>query len=122
MSLPAGTRLGPYEIVEPIGQGGMGAVYRAHDLRLNRAVAIKTVVSGPDLSAERRERFDREARAVARLDHPHVCRLYDVGHERDLDYLVMEYVEGETLASRMARGPLPEDDAIDIACEIADAL
>jgi tetratricopeptide (TPR) repeat protein len=122
MILPAGTRLGPYEIVEPLGRGGMGEVYRAHDSRLNRAVAIKIVARRAGLSAEVRERFDREAQAVARLDHPHVCRVYDVGHDRDLDYIVMEYLDGETLASRMARGPLPVDDAIDIACQIADAL
>lgn len=122
MILPAGTRLGPYEIVEPLGRGGMADVYRAQDLRLNRSVAIKVVVNGPGVSADRRERFDREARAVARLDHPRVCRLYDVGHDRGLDYLVMDYLQGETLASRMARGPLPPHDAIEIACQIADAL
>jgi serine/threonine protein kinase len=100
----------------------MGEVYRAHDLRLNRSVAIKILAGGTAVSAERRERFDREAQAVARLEHPHVCRLYDVGHEHDLDYLVMEYLEGETLASRMSRGALPADEAIDIATQIADAL
>src|SRR5947209_6165174 len=122
MILPAGTRLGPYEIVEPLGKGGMGEVYRARDVRLNRSVAIKIVARRTDVSTEVRERFDREAQAVARLDHPHVCRVYDVGHDRDLDYLVMEYLEGETLAARLSRGPLPVDDAIDIACQIADAL
>ena len=85
MILPAGTRLGPYEIVEPLGQGGMGEVYRARDVRLNRSVAIKIVARRTDVSTEVRERFDREAQAVARLDHPHVCRVYDVGHDRDLD-------------------------------------
>src|SRR5712692_10175581 len=109
MILPAGARLGPYEIVAPLASGGMGEVYRAHDLRLNRSVAIKIVARRAGVSAEVRERFDREAQAVARLDHPHVCRIYDVGHDRDLDYLVMEYLEGETLASRMSRGPLPLD-------------
>jgi serine/threonine protein kinase/tetratricopeptide (TPR) repeat protein/TolB-like protein len=122
MILSPGTRLGPYEIVEPLGKGGMGEVYRANDLRLNRSVAIKIVPGGAGVSAERRERFDREAQAVAKLDHPNVCRVYDVGHDRDLDFLVMEYLEGETLASRMAEGALPVDDAIDIACQIADAL
>ena len=122
MILPSGTRLGPYEIVEPLGRGGMGEVYRAQDLRLNRFVAIKIVLSGARVTAEQRERFNREAQAVARLVHPHVCRLYDVGHDHDLDYLVMEFLEGETLATRMARGPLPVDDAIAIAGQIADAL
>ena len=123
MSLSPGTRLGPYEIVEPLGRGGMGEVYRAHDLRLNRSVAIKVVDSAVrGVSVERRERFDREAQSVARLEHPNVCRIYDVGHEHDLDYLVMEYLEGETLATRLARGPVPVDTAIDIGCQIADAL
>ncbi len=122
MILSPGDRLGPYEIVEPLGKGGMGEVYRANDLRLNRSVAIKIVAGGATVSAERRERFDREAQAVAKLDHPNVCRVYDVGHDRDLDFLVMEYLEGETLAGRMADGALPVDDAIDVACQIADAL
>jgi serine/threonine protein kinase len=81
MTLAAGTRLGPYEIVEPLGQGGMGEVYRASDLRLDRAVAVKIVASDLGVSVELRERFDREARAVARLEHPNVCRIYDVGHD-----------------------------------------
>jgi len=122
MILTAGTRLGPYEIVEPLGKGGMGEVYRAQDLRLNRFVAIKIVLSGTRVTGEQRERFHREAQSVARLVHPYVCRLYDVGHDHDLDYLVMEFLEGETLASRMARGPLPVEDAVGIACQIADAL
>ena len=122
MILPAGTRLGPYEIVEPLGKGGMGEVYRAQDLRLNRFVAIKIVLSGTRVTGEQRERFHREAQSVARLVHPSVCRLYDVGHDHDFDYLVMEYLEGETLASRMARGALPVEDAVGIACQIADAL
>jgi tetratricopeptide (TPR) repeat protein/TolB-like protein len=122
MILPSGTRLGPYEIVEPLGRGGMGEVYRALDLRLNRFVAIKIVLSGARVTDEQRERFNREAQAVARLVHPYVCRLYDVGHDHDLDYLVMEFLEGETLAARMARGPLPIDDAVTIAGQIADAL
>jgi serine/threonine protein kinase/tetratricopeptide (TPR) repeat protein len=122
MTLAAGTRLGPYEIVEPLGQGGMGEVYRASDLRLDRSVAIKIVDSGGAVSAELRERFDREAKAVARLEHPNICRIYDVGHDGGLDYFVMECLEGDTLASRMARGPMPADEAIEIARQIADAL
>jgi serine/threonine protein kinase/tetratricopeptide (TPR) repeat protein/TolB-like protein len=122
MILSAGNRLGPYEIVAPLGKGGMGEVYRAQDLRLNRSVAIKIVAGGAGVSAELRERFDHEAKAIAGLEHPHVCRVYDVGHDQHLDYLVMEYLEGETLASRMARGPVPVDEAIDLACQIADGL
>jgi tetratricopeptide (TPR) repeat protein/TolB-like protein len=120
--LEAGTRLGPYEIVEPLAQGGMGEVYRADDHRLNRSVAIKILIAGADVSAGAREHFDREAKAIARLEHPNVCRVYDVGHDRGLDYLVMEHLEGETLAARMGRGHLPVDEAIDIASQIADGL
>jgi tetratricopeptide (TPR) repeat protein/TolB-like protein len=122
MALVPGTRLGPYQIVEPIGRGGMGEVYRAQDLRLNRSVAIKIVIRGGDVSGELRDRFAREAQAVARLDHPHVCQIYDVGHEGEVDYLVMEYLEGETLARRMAQGRLNVEAAVEIARQIADAL
>ena len=122
MMLSPGTRLGPYEIIELIGKGGMGEVYRAQDLRLNRSVAIKSVVKRTDLPGELRDRFARESQAVARLDHPNICQIYDVGHEGDVDYLVMEYLPGETLASRMATGSIPVDAAIEIACQIADAL
>ena len=107
MSLNAGTRLGPYEILSAAGAGGMGEVYRARDTRLDRTVAIKIL---PDHLADRadlRERFDREARAIAGLNHPHICTLYDVGHQDGIDYLVMEYLEGETLAQRLLQGPLP---------------
>jgi tetratricopeptide (TPR) repeat protein len=120
MRLPAGTQLGPYEIVSPIGKGGMGEVYRARDHRLNRAVAIKIVTGATDDDA--RARFKHEAHAVARIEHPNVCRVYDVGHAHDVDYLVIEYLDGETLASRLAKGPLAIDDAIAIARQIADAL
>src|SRR5262245_47211553 len=107
MSLPAGTRLGPYEILAPVGAGGMGEVYRARDSRLGRDVAIK-------VSAERfTERFEREARAVAALNHPNICTLYDVGP----NYLVMEYVEGSPL-----RGPMKPEDALRLAVQIAQAL
>ena len=102
MSLPGGTRLGPYEILAPIGAGGMGEVYRARDTRLDRNVAIKT--SKQQFS----ERFEREARAVAALNHPNICQVYDVGP----DYLVMELVEGPTLADRIHEGPLPLDEAL----------
>ena len=112
MSLPSGTRLGPYEILAPIGSGGMGEVYRARDTRLDRIVAIKT--SKQQFS----ERFEREARAVAALNHPNICQVYDVGP----DYLVMELVEGPTLADRIHEGPVPRDEALAIARQIADAL
>jgi tetratricopeptide (TPR) repeat protein len=120
-AITQGTILGPYEIEALLGHGGMGDVYRARDRRLDRVVAIK-IVRSPAFSADVRAQFDREAGAVARLEHPHVCRLYDVGHDHDLDYLVMEYLEGETLASQMAAGALRIGDAIAIACQIADAL
>jgi TolB-like protein len=120
LRLTEGTHLGPYEIVAPLGRGGMGEVYRAYDRRLNRSVAIK-IVTGP-IDDDRRARFMREAQALAHVEHPHVCRIYDVGRDHDVDYLVMEYLEGETLASRLAAGPLPADEAIAIARQIAEAL
>src|ERR1700675_3485167 len=122
MAIPSGTRLGPYEVLSAIGAGGMGEVYRARDTRLDRTVAIKIL---PDHLADRadlRERFDREARAIAGLNHPHICTLYDVGHQDGTDYLVMEYLEGETLAQRLAKGPLPLDQVLRYAIEISDAL
>ncbi|HEY3174549.1 MAG TPA: protein kinase [Candidatus Polarisedimenticolia bacterium] len=122
MSLTAGTRLGPYEIVSPLGAGGMGEVYRARDTRLNRDVAVKVLPPGAADRADLRERFEREARAVSSLNHAHICALYDIGREGDADYLVMEYLEGETLAARLARGSLPIEHALRIAVEIADAL
>src|SRR5262249_38959596 len=117
-----GTQLGPYEVVAALGAGGMGEVYRAHDRRLDRTVAIKILNSDTRMGADVRERLQREARAVARLEHPHISRIYDVGHDAGLDYLVMEHLEGETLASRLARGRVPPAEAIRIATEIADAL
>src|SRR5207249_1294797 len=122
MSLSAGNRLGPYEIVASIGAGGMGEVYKARDTRLDRLVAIKVL---PDLLAadpERRERFEREARAVSSLNHPNICMLFDVGQQDGVEYLVMELLEGESLAQRLTRGPLPLDQALRHATEIADAL
>src|SRR5690242_11246859 len=112
MAFDAGTRIGPYEILSPIGAGGMGAVYRARDTRLDRTVAIK-VLSG-DLAGdpESRQRFEEEARAIAALNDPHICTIHDVGHEGDVDYLVLEFLEGETLADRIRRtGALPVDEA-----------
>jgi serine/threonine protein kinase len=121
MPLTPGTRLGPYEIVAPIGAGGMGEVYKARDPRLGRTVALK--VLPPHLAeAERRQRFEREAQAIASLNHAHICVVHDVGHESGIDFLVMEYIEGETLADRLAKGPLPLDQLLTYAAQIADAL
>src|SRR5689334_4319054 len=122
MSLPPGTRLGPYEIVAPIGAGGMGEVYRARDTRLGRDVAIKILPQHLADTPEARQRFEREARAVSSLNHPHICTLYDVGHQDGTDYLVMEFLEGESLAKRLERGPLATPELLRIAIEIADAL
>ncbi len=122
MPLAAGHKLGPYEIVAPLGAGGMGEVYRARDTRLGREVAVK--VLPPELAGdpERRARFEREARAVAALNHPNICVIHDVGREGTTDYLVMELVEGESLAQRLARGPLVPSETLRIGAEIADAL
>ena len=122
MSLTVGARLGPYEVLAPIGAGGMGEVYRARDTRLGRDVAVKVLPSHLSESAEARARFEREARVVSGLNHPHICVLHDLGREGEVDYLVMELVEGESLAERVARGPLPAADVLRIGAEIADAL
>jgi serine/threonine protein kinase len=122
MSIAAGTRLGPYEVVAPVGAGGMGEVYRGTDTRLNRVVALKILPSHLSSNAELRERFDREARAISALSHPHICTLYDVGHHDGTDYLVMEFVEGESLAERLAKSRLPMDQVLRYGIEIADAL
>jgi Tol biopolymer transport system component len=122
VGLTAGTRLGPYEITSPIGAGGMGEVYRARDTRLDRTVAIKVLPAGARDRPDLRARFEREARAVSALSHPHICVLHDVGRQDQTDYLVMEYLEGETLSARIARGPLPQDEALRYAVQIAQAL
>jgi eukaryotic-like serine/threonine-protein kinase len=122
MAILPGTRLGPHEILAAIGKGGMGEVYRARDTRLDRIVAIKIL---PDHLADRadlRERFEREARTIASLNHPHICTIYDVGHQNGTDYLVMEYLEGETLAQRLQKGPPPPEQVLQYAIQIADAL
>ena len=106
MSLPAGVRLGPYEVLSPLGAGGMGEVYKARDTRLDRTVAIKVLPSHLSQNEEVRQRFEREAKTISQLSHPHICALYDVGREGETEYLVMEYLEGETLAARLANGPL----------------
>ncbi|HEX7252359.1 MAG TPA: protein kinase [Thermoanaerobaculia bacterium] len=122
MTLPAGTRLGPYEIVSPIGAGGMGEVYRARDTRLERTVAIKVLPEHLSASAELRQRFEREAKTISQLSHPHICALYDVGNHEGVEYLVMEYLEGETLSDRLAKGGLPLEQTLRYGAEIADAL
>jgi serine/threonine protein kinase/Tfp pilus assembly protein PilF len=120
--LQPGARLGAYEIVSPIGAGGMGEVYRARDTRLERTVAIKVLPADLSSDPDRRERFDREARAISSLNHPHICILHDIGNQDGTSFLVMEYLEGETLASRLSKGPLPIDQVLRYAIEIADAL
>ena len=122
MPLTPRTKFGPYEILGPIGAGGMGEVYRARDTRLDRTVALKILPADAIDRADLRERFEREAHAVSSLNHPHICTLHDVGSQSGVDYLVMEYIEGETLASRLTKGPLPPDQALRVAIEIADAL
>jgi Tol biopolymer transport system component len=122
MSLTAGFRLGPYEIVAPLGAGGMGEVYTARDTRLERTVAVKVLGGHFAGRPDARQRFEREAKTVSGLNHPNICVLHDVGQQGDIDYLVMEYVEGETLLDRLARGPLPLGQALRYATEIADAL
>ncbi len=122
MTIQPGTRLGPYEITAMLGAGGMGEVYRARDTRLDRTVAIKVLPQKAVNTTQARDRFEREARAVAALNHPNICALFDVGSARDTEYLVMELIEGESLADRIARGALPVTDVIQIGAAIADAL
>ncbi len=122
MPLSSGTKLGPYEIVAPIGAGGMGEVYRARDTRLDRTVAIKVLNSQLTLSAEMRARFEREAKVISQLQHPNICVLHDIGSENGTDFLVMEFLEGESLSEKLKRGPLPTDELLKVAIEIADAL
>src|SRR6202521_5712356 len=122
MAILPGKRLGPYEILSAIGAGGMGEVYRARDTRLDRIVAIKVLPMHLADRPELRERFEREARTIASLNHPHICTLHDIGHQDGIDFLVMEYLEGETLAQRLLKGPLPLDQVLQYAIEIADAF
>src|SRR5262245_51590955 len=124
MPLSAGGRLGPYEIVAPLGAGGMGEVYKARDTRLERTVAIKILPAAVAEDAEARFRFEREARAIASLDHPHICAIYDVGEHDGVHYLVMQHLDGETLAARLdrAKGPLPLGLVLSTAIAVADAL
>jgi len=122
MAISPGRHLGPYEILSAIGAGGMGEVYKARDTRLDRTVAIKILPTHLAERAELRERFEREAKTIASLNHPHICTLYDTGHQDDIDFLVMEYIEGETLAQRLLKGALPIQQVLQYAIEIADAL
>src|SRR5579871_5492641 len=122
MALTSGTRLGPYEIESPLGAGGMGEVYRARDTRLERTVAIKVLNAQLVASTELRSRFEREAKIISQLQHPHICVLHDVGNEGPIDYLVMEFLQGESLADRVRKGPLAPDQVLSIAIEITDAL
>ena len=122
MSLAAGTRLGPYEVLSPLGAGGMGEVYRAKDTRLDREVAVKVLPEHLSSNSELRQRFEREARAISALTHPHICTLHDVGNQDGIEYLVMELIEGQSLAQRLENGALPPDQVIRYGIEIADAL
>src|ERR1700692_655188 len=122
MSVNAGTRFGPYEILSAIGAGGMGEVYKARDTRLDRIVAIKVLPTHLADRSELCERFEREAKTIASLNYSHICVLYDIGQQDGIDYLVMEYLEGETLAQRLQKGPLPIEQVLQYAIEIADAL
>ena len=122
VTLTPGTRLGPYEIVAPLGAGGMGEVYRARDTRLGREVAVKVLPQHLSADAELRARFEREAKTISSLNHPHICTLFDVGREGDTDFLVMELVEGETLAERLTKGAMPTAEVMRLGGQIADAL
>src|SRR5882762_9695110 len=122
MALAPATHLGPYEIVAPLGAGGMGEVYRARDTRLDRTVAIKILPAQFSSDPVRKQRFEREAKTISSLNHPHICVLFDVGQQDGTDFLVMECVEGETLASRLEKGPLPLDQVLKYGAQIADAL
>src|SRR6202022_1600954 len=122
MVLAPGTKLGPYEIGSPLGAGGMGEVYRARDTRLDRTVAVKILSAHLSDNPDARDRFEREARAISSLNHPNVCHLYDVGQQDGIRYLVMEYLEGETLADRLHRGPLPLDQVLKYGAEICEGL
>jgi serine/threonine protein kinase/WD40 repeat protein len=122
MSLTIGARLGPYEIISPLGAGGMGEVYRAKDTRLDRTVAIKVLPSHLSSDPELKQRFEREARAISALQHPNICTLHDIGSQDGVNFLVMECLEGQTLADRLARGPLPTAQVLTVGTEIAQAL
>jgi eukaryotic-like serine/threonine-protein kinase len=122
MALTSGSKLGPYEIVSPLGAGGMGEVYRARDTRLDRDVAVKVLRTSLSSDQSLRQRLEREAKAASKLSHPHICTLHDIGHQDGVDFLVMELVEGETLEHRLIKGPLPPEQTVRVAAQVADAL
>src|SRR5271169_5395562 len=122
MALTSGAKLGPYEIIAPLGAGGMGEVYRARDTRLDRTVAIKILPSHLSDDVMHRQRFEREAKAISSLNHPHICTLYDIGRQDGVDFIVMEYVEGETLGARLEKGPLPTAEVLEYGIQLASAL
>src|SRR5579872_3371813 len=122
MPLAPGTMLGPYEIGAPLGAGGMGEVYRARDTRLDRTVAVKILPQEMSSDPARKQRFEREAKTISILNHPHICVLHDVGHQDGIDYLVMECVEGETLSKRLKKGSLPLEEVLRYGAQLADAL
>ena len=122
MALTSGTKLGPYEIQSPLGAGGMGEVYRARDTRLDRTVAVKILPAHLSDNAEARQRFEREAKTISSLNHPNICVLHDIGNEDGIAYLVMEYVQGETLEARLQKGPLPLKQALEVGVQVCDAL
>src|ERR1700683_1008694 len=122
MALTSGTKLGPYEIISPLGAGGMGEVYRAKDTRLDRTVAIKVLPSHLSSNPELKQRMEREAKAISALQHANICTLHDIGSQSGTDFLVMEYLEGQTLADRLRKGFLPLDQVLKIGTEIAQAL
>src|SRR5215467_7055375 len=122
MGLSAGTRLGPYEIQSPAGAGGMGEVYRARDTRLDRTVAIKVLPSHLSANSDLRTRFEREAKTISSFQHPNICVLHDIGRDEQTDFLVMEFLEGETLQARLARKPLTTSEVLQISIELLGAL
>jgi eukaryotic-like serine/threonine-protein kinase len=122
MALASGTKLGPYEIVAPLGAGGMGEVYRAKDTRLGREVAVKVLQQHLSNNPDLKQRFDREGKAISSLSHPHICALFDIGHQDETDYLVMELLEGETLEQRLRKGPLPTKQLLEVGVQVAEAL
>src|SRR6202167_4434726 len=122
MALTTGTKLGPYEIQSLLGAGGMGEVYRALDTRLDRTVAVKVLAAHLSSSPELKQRMDREGRAISSLNHPHICQLYDIGSQSGTDYLVMEFLEGETLAERLRKGAMPLNEILKVGIAVAEAL
>src|ERR1700758_3052523 len=122
MALASGTKLGPYEIQSPLGAGGMGEVYRARAPRLDREVAIKVLPASLSSDASLKQRLEREAKAISKLSHPHICALHDIGHQDGVDFLVMEFLEGENLAERLNKGALPMEQVLRYGTQIAEAL